>query len=57
MTVTNSAPRFTQKLPKLISMRLNEVRTLALPTIMDDENNPVTVVTLSKPDFVTYANL
>jgi hypothetical protein len=52
MTVTNSAPRFKKEKPSDKKVQLSKELRYPLPSMIDDENNPITCVATLKPTFV-----
>jgi hypothetical protein len=52
MTVTNSAPRFKKEKPTNKKVQLSKEFRYPLPSMVDDENNPITCVATLKPNFV-----
>jgi hypothetical protein len=54
MTVTNSEPRFSKGKPDNQRVQLSKELRYALPSSVDDENNPVVCVATVKPSFVTF---
>lgn len=53
MTVTNSAPRFKKEKPTDKKVQLSKELRYPLPSMIDDENNPITCVATLKPSFVS----
>lgn len=56
MTVTNSAPRFSKGKPDNQKVQLRKELRYQLPSIVDDENNPIFCYATTKPNFVTLDN-
>jgi hypothetical protein len=54
LSMTNSAPSFKSNLPKLEKVQLSKEFILSLPQFSDMENNPIMVLILSMPSFMTY---
>jgi hypothetical protein len=54
LSMTNSAPSFYSKFPKLEKVQLSKEFILPLPQFSDMENNPIMVLILSMPSFMTY---
>jgi hypothetical protein len=53
LTISNSAPRFLRKKPVDQKVQLNKEMNYILPPFVDDENNPITVVTI-QPHFIQF---
>ena len=53
MTVTNSAPIFSKGKPDNLRVQLNKELRYQLPSIVDDENNPIYCIATVKPNFVS----
>ena len=52
VTVTNSAPRFSKGKPENQKVQLTKELRYQLPSMVDDENNPIKCVATVKPNFV-----
>lgn len=53
MTITNSEPRFKRGKPVNKRVQLSKELIYPLPTMVDDENNPIICVATLKPSFAT----
>jgi hypothetical protein len=52
--MTNTAPTLQTKLPTLQKVQLSKEFNLALPAVLDMENNPIIVANLQMPSFITF---
>jgi hypothetical protein len=53
LTISNSAPKFSGKKPADQKVQLNKELNYKLPSMVDAENNPITVVTI-QPNFIKF---
>ncbi|TNV87951.1 hypothetical protein FGO68_gene896 [Halteria grandinella] len=55
VTVTNTAP-YLSSAPANQSFKMNQSHSITLPSFKDDENNPVFVVPISLPSYLTFVS-
>jgi len=54
LTMTNTAPTLQTKLPAIQKVQLSKEFNLALPAVLDMENNPIIVANLQMPSFIMF---